>query len=185
MVWRQIPLLRFYKTIRYTKSYRLLGRGRTGKLYFTDLNSSTVRLQFLPVGKNWQGSSYSANSLLFRPRKKTPPEPPIPDGNNYLHNQFTRRQTSRGRTTKLNILDKVAPSAPVFAFRQKLARAKQSANQQDAPTTSQLPVLHLQNWKLAVKPFYPNGAFSLHPRTFLLASFAIAKLEAGGNALLS
>ena len=69
-----------------------------------------------------------ANSLLFHLHKKTPPETTIPDGNNFVPYQLARRQTSSGRTTKLNILDKVAPSAPVFAFRQKLARAKRSAN---------------------------------------------------------
>ena len=59
---------------------------------------------------------------------------------------------------------------PVFAVRQKQARPKRSANQQYAPATSLSPVLHLRNWKLAAVPFYPKGAFSRQPRTFLLAS---------------
>ncbi len=35
----------------------------------------------------------------------------------------------------------------------------------------------VQNWKLAAVPFYPKGAFSRRPRTFLLASLPYGKLE--------
>ncbi len=71
-------------------------------------NGAAVRLLFLPLGKNRQDCSYSANSLLFRPRKKRLQRQKLSDGNNYVPYQLARRQkptkAKRSATSKMPLL---------------------------------------------------------------------------------
>ena len=85
------------------------------------------------VRQNRQGSSYSANSLLFRPPKKMPPETSIPNGNN-------------------------SPITSLPAGKNWQNQNRMHPTKMPLPWGF-LPVSHLRNWKLAAKPFYHKGAF--------------------------
>ena len=94
----------------------------------------------LLVGKNRQDCSYSANSLLFRPQKKRRRKPQFPTAiipSDTTSNQFADRQTGCGRTTKLNLHNKVFSSPctlPLACLRRAVKMALERHNFQTALT---------------------------------------------------
>ena len=70
-------------------------------------NVPDVRLQFLPLGKNWQDSSYWGKLVaFFISIKKIPPETAIPDGNN-------SPLTSLRRAVKMDFWTTQLPDRPL------------------------------------------------------------------------
>ena len=108
------------------------------------------------VGKNRQSSSYSANSLLFRPHKKRRQRQKISDGNTSPHNQLTRRQNWQNLTEAQTSKMPQPRVASQFAIRQTGA----------ACTICTICT------EQSLQPVRPPRAF---------ASFALAKLGAGGK----
>ena len=154
-----------------------------GKIGARGWNGATVRLQFLPFGKNWQDSSYSANSLLFRPYKKSAPArsfSPVSHSRNwklaavpfYPKSAFfpaspllacLRMQTGADCKFYYHFND------AILAVRAALTRLPWANVLKSCPT--------LRNWRRAAKPFYHKSAFfppALHhlygaiPRRLLL-----------------
>ena len=154
------PALHGVVDLLYARAHLVQAARADGKIVFYRLKTLGRPPPVFAVGKNRQSSSYSANSLLFRPHKKRRQRQKISDGNTSPHNQLTRRQNWQNLTEAQTSKMPQPRVASQFAIRQTGA----------ACTICTICT------EQSLQPVRPPRAF---------ASFALAKLEAGGQALLS